>query len=643
MRPMKAEILPGIILVLGVVAVLVANPGSVPPSTPVIAALVAAALRSFRATVGFAVIGVAASALLTRFVSDYSGSALWTRVVFQVVLGAIAVFVAWTLQRRPMIKEQTLPILHDVSNELFDAHGMDELGEAAGRLAGSLHASSTSLFVREADLLVQLPRDVETSDAVVARAAQSECPGRMLEHVIDRARPLFWGSASVLVAEIPLCAGWVDRYRVASLAAVPVHSEGVVAGVFVVSYSEAQPFDAAQRAFLEQVGVQLSRAVEKARVEEVSRSVASELQQSLLGPTVLVPQVGHCSRYLPAEEGLSVGGDWYQTVRLGDGNFGIAVGDALGHGLGAATVMGQLRSALAACALTAESPARALDVLDQYATDLPGATSTTVVYAVVNVVDRWLEYSSAGHPYPLYVSPDGEARFLEGAQGLPLCCGGSFERVTQRIPFPAGSTIILYSDGLIERRRESLAVGLERLKETVLARWRLPIEILADEIVKTLFADSARTDDVAVLVLRSPVKSHDVFLTKRPARPVELAPLRAELGEWLEQHITDRVQINAVLTTVGEAAANAIDHAYSDQRDPLMRVEATRIDDELILNVTDTGRWKSPVPTPARGRGIAMMDALADDVTIDRRPSGTSVTLRHTLRKVDDDVRPVHH
>src|SRR6185295_16151821 len=151
------------------------------------------------------------------------------------------------------------------------------------------------------------------------------------------------------------------------LAAVPVHSEGVVAGVFVVNFSEAQPFDASQRAFLEQVGVQLSRAVEKARIEEVSRSVASELQRSLLGPTVLVPQVGHCSRYLPAEEGLSVGGDWYQTVRLGDGNFGIAVGDALGHGLAAATVMGQLRSALAACALTASSADGALQVLDAYA------------------------------------------------------------------------------------------------------------------------------------------------------------------------------------------------------------------------------------------------------------------------------------
>ena len=97
-----------------------------------------------------------------------------------------------------------------------------------------------------------------------------------------------------------------------------------------------------------------------------------------------------------------------------------------------------------------------------------------------------------------------------------------------------------------------------------------------------------------------------------------------------------------MLTTVGEASANAIDHAYSDQREPLMRVEAAHVDGEVILNVTDTGRWKAPEPSSQRGRGLAMMQALADSVTIDRRPSGTSVTLRHTL-KGNVDARPVRH
>lgn len=608
-----------------------------------IAVLVAAALCSFRTTIGFTVAGVVASALLTRFSADFTGVALWSRLAFQMVLGAIAILVAWTPIRRTVLSEQTLPLLHDLSNELFDAHGMDELGTAVEKLAESLDASSTSLFVCEQDHFVKLPRDDVADGDIRSPMLRTECSDRLLEVAATRRRPTFWPSAAALISEFHECATWAQNRRVRSVAGVPLRSKGVVAGVLLVTYSKPQPFDARQRFFFDEVGSQLGRAVEKARVEEVSRSVASELQQSLLGPTVLVPQVGHCSRYLPAEAGLSVGGDWYQTVRLGNGNFGIAVGDALGHGLNAATVMGQLRSALAACALTAESAAGALEVLDRYAAELPGASSTTVVYAIVNVLDGWLEYSSAGHPYPLYVSPEGAAHFLDGAQGLPLACDESVVRVAKRIAFPAGSTIILFSDGLVERRRESIAVGLERLKAVVSARWRLPIELLADEIVASLFTDAARADDVAVLVLRSPVASHDVFLKKLPAKTNELAPLRHDLREWLGQHVDDPVQVNAVLTTVGEASANAIDHAYDNQRDPLMRVEATRLGEELILNVTDTGHWKPPTPTPERGRGIAMMDVLADEVKIDRRASGTSVTLRHTLQRTEDDARPVHH
>jgi serine phosphatase RsbU (regulator of sigma subunit)/anti-sigma regulatory factor (Ser/Thr protein kinase) len=639
----KSAIVPGLIGVLTVAAVLLANSSSIPPSSPMIAVLVAAALCSFTTTIGFTVAGVAASALLTRFVGDLTGAAFWSRLAFQLVLGAIALFVAWTPTRRTALSGQSLPLLHDVSNELFDAHGMDELGTAVERLAGSLDASTTSLFILEDDRFVKLPREDTAHDDVHSPMFRAECPGHILQRVAERGRSVFWPTGAALVAEIDDCAAWVDTVHARSIAGIPIHTNDAVSGVLFITHSRVQPFDASQRLFLNQIGSQVARAFEKAQVEEVSRSIASELQQSLLGPTVLVPQVGHCSRYLPAEAGLSVGGDWYQTIRLGRGNFGIAVGDALGHGLTAATVMGQLRSALAACALTAGTASEALEVLDRYAAELPGASSTTVVYAVVNVIERSLEYSSAGHPYPLYISPEGTVTFLDGAQGLPLACIDSIERVSKRIEFPAGSTIILFSDGLVERRRESIDVGLERLKSVVMERWQLPIEILADEILDALFADSARTDDVALLVLRSPVMSRDVFLKKVPARAHELAPLRHDLREWLGSHVDDRAQVNAILTAVGEASANAIDHAYADQRDPLMRVEATRMGDELILNVTDTGRWRPPILTSERGRGISMMDVLADAVTIDRRASGTSVTLRHTIQRTNDDARSVHY
>jgi hypothetical protein len=135
-------------------------------------------------------------------------------------------------------------------------------------------------------------------------------------------------------------------------------------------------------------------------------------------PRSWCPRSATCSRYLPAEEGLSVGGDWYQTVRLGDWQLRHRRGRrtrARAHGRDRHGTAPQRNSA--ACALTADSAAGALEVLDRYAAELPGATSTTVVYAIVNVVDHWLEYSSAGHPYPVYVSPDGDVTFLEDAPG----------------------------------------------------------------------------------------------------------------------------------------------------------------------------------------------------------------------------------
>ena len=213
----KTAIIPGVIGALAVVAVLLADPGSVPPSSPMVAALVAAALCSFRQTVGFATVGLVVCALLTRFVSDYTGSALWSRIAFQVALGTIAVVVAWTPLRRRALSEQSLPILHDVSNELFDTHGMDELGAAVTRLAGPLNTSTTLLFVREDDQLVMLPREVEPQHALLQPGTRSACPGRLLDLAIDRGRSVFWPSAAAVIADAPDCADWAAAYRVRSL------------------------------------------------------------------------------------------------------------------------------------------------------------------------------------------------------------------------------------------------------------------------------------------------------------------------------------------------------------------------------------------------------------------------------------------
>src|SRR5436189_12363 len=196
--------------------------------------------------------------------------------------------------------------------------------------------------------------------------------------------------------------------------------------------------------------------------------VARTLQESLLGPPLLVEGAGHAARYLPAAARLDVGGDWYNAQRLVDGRIAIAVGDVVGNGLEAATVMGQLRSALSACAYRAGTAADVIETLDLFAESVPGAQAATTVLALVDLAHGSVEYSRAGHPPPMLVSPEGIVEVLEGGCGWPLAVGGiRAPRPSATAPFPSGSLLVLYSDGLIERRTESIEVGLRRLQQSI--------------------------------------------------------------------------------------------------------------------------------------------------------------------------------
>ena len=169
------------------------------------------------------------------------------------------------------------------------------------------------------------------------------------------------------------------------------------------------------------------------------------------------------ARYVPAVAELSVGGDWYDVVPLDNERVAIAVGDIVGRGINAAAVMGQLRSALSVVARTTDSAVEAVARLDRFAHDIEGAKATTLLYGIVDPAVGTLRYTSAGHPPALIVSPDGTARFLDGGRGWPLAVADPDrprpEAVAELTP---GSTILLYTDGLVERRNERLEDGLAR-------------------------------------------------------------------------------------------------------------------------------------------------------------------------------------
>ncbi|GCB45490.1 serine phosphatase rsbU [Streptomyces sp. NL15-2K] len=233
------------------------------------------------------------------------------------------------------------------------------------------------------------------------------------------------------------------------------------------------------------------------------REVALALQAAMLPAPSPVGHHRAAVRYRPATAALNVCGDWYDLADLPGGGMAVAVGDVVGHGLAAACAMGQLRSALSAACRVAESPARALDVLGLYARFVEGAESTTAVTTFINWDGHTITYSSAGHPPPALLHPDGSVTFLDQATDPPL--GARLERVSRpqaSTSFVEGATLVLYTDGLIERRHEDIDTGLARLAHALTHHQHTDPESLADALLADLLPPTANTDDTALIVLR---------------------------------------------------------------------------------------------------------------------------------------------
>jgi serine phosphatase RsbU (regulator of sigma subunit) len=289
------------------------------------------------------------------------------------------------------------------------------------------------------------------------------------------------------------------------------------AGALVLGASPHLRLDEEYRSFLTLTAGQVSAALADARAVEVERKraedqaaldreraqfftdVAVTLQRAVLGPTVL--PANFAVHYEPATGTLEVGGDWYDVVDLPDGLYGVVVGDVVGRGLAAAAVMGQLRSAGRALLLETSSPSHVLSALDRFAALVPGAAVSTVFCAVVNVHEGTLRYSSAGHPPAIVVDADGRSRFLEDAASLPLAVADDLLRPEADVVLPPGSTLLLYTDGLVERRDRVIDDGMTRAADVLASGRHLPPAELAELLTERLL-DGAPDDDVAFLLYR---------------------------------------------------------------------------------------------------------------------------------------------
>ncbi|MEV7129359.1 SpoIIE family protein phosphatase [Streptomyces sp. NPDC093260] len=233
------------------------------------------------------------------------------------------------------------------------------------------------------------------------------------------------------------------------------------------------------------------------------RETALTLQKAMLHSPDLRGHRDIAVRYMPAVRSLNVCGDWYDVVDLSEDSFTVAVGDVVGHGLEAAAVMGMLRSALSAAVRAIHTPGTAMDVLSGYARTFEGALATTAVKAVVDTHRRRITYTSAGHPPPALSRRDGGVSLLDEATGPPLGVPVHDDpRPQATVPYTPGDTLVLYTDGLIERRGEDIDAGLHRLTDTLARHADLGPEALADTLLAHLGVADGGRDDIALVIVR---------------------------------------------------------------------------------------------------------------------------------------------
>ena len=399
------------------------------------------------------------------------------------------------------------------------------------------------------------------------------------------------------------------------------HPEGVL--VVWIDLGVKRPFTLEDQTLLTVLAGRLGQGLHRVHQVDQQRETALALQHAILGPAHLPP--GFAVRYQAASRPLQVGGDWYDIVDLEDGRIALIVGDCVGHGLAAAAVMGQVRSACRALLLDHPSPRVALAGLDRFAARLPGAQCTTVVCAVLNPDTGELVYSSAGHPPPILVHADGTTRLLDDGHTIPLGIRAERPRPEAHLTLPARATLLFYTDGLVERRRSSLDQGIARASVLVQDGRGSTLDDLADQIMSRLAPGDGYQDDVALLLYRHPAPLQLQF----PAHVSQLAPSRAALRSWLTRADVNPVQTHDMVVAVGEAVANAIEHGHRHSPEGIISLRATALFDQVQLTVADTGSWKPPRPdaNTHRGRGIKLMRALIHDVAINPGATGTLVQL----------------
>jgi serine phosphatase RsbU (regulator of sigma subunit)/anti-sigma regulatory factor (Ser/Thr protein kinase) len=412
-----------------------------------------------------------------------------------------------------------------------------------------------------------------------------------------------------------------------SLLGVPLLAHGDVLGVMHIGTKTPRRFTAEEVDLMQLVADRAALALQ-VRLSERGRMVMEAFQRTFL-PDVLpyVPGLRVATRYLPAATAVGVGGDWFDTFSLPSGEIVLVIGDVAGHGLAAASLMGKTRNALRAHALMGGGPREIVARLDDYHRHFGEGELVTLLVATLAKDLSAIRFVAAGHAPPLVIGVDGASFAAEHEADPPLGLAQPPTFTERSLPFPPGTALLLYTDGLVERRGEPLDAGFDRLRKAAEANvpGRAPLDGLT-EVLDEVLGRERPADDVAVMLVQREAQPTSDLEFAVEARARSLAQVRRALSRWLDDVGVPYADVMEIITAVSEATANAVEHAYGPAGGRIT-VRAAVEDGVVEVRVRDDGRWRG-ASRGNRGQGLRLIRGLMDEVTVDVSDGGTIVTMR---------------
>ncbi|MGW5851907.1 SpoIIE family protein phosphatase [Streptomyces sp. NPDC055254] len=507
---------------------------------------------------------------------------------------------------------------------------IDDLTDAAlsGAIGAGTDLAGAAGATGELDFS-QLPLVGPQGDLPAAELCEIR-PGGALAEVLRGVRPVF-GSSAAAKAALPELLG-VDHPLPRGNRAVlaPLRGRRRVIGAAVFLRSPERPaFEQNDLLVAAQLATHTALGIDKAVLYGREAYIADELQRTMLPDSLPQPTgVRLASRYLPAAETARVGGDWYDAIPLPGSRVALVVGDVMGHSMTSAAIMGQLRTTAQTLAQLDLPPAEVLHHLDEQAQRLGSDRMATCLYAVYDPVSHRITIANAGHPPPVLLHLGGRAEVLRVPPGAPIGVGGvDFEAV--ELDAPAGATLLLYTDGLVESRLRDVWTGIEQLRERLATTARLtgldhppPLEALCDDVLDML-GPGDRDDDIALLAARfDGIAPSDVaywFLD-----PEETAPGRARrfarraLSRWGLEELSDSLEL-----LVSEVVTNAVRYAERPVTLRLLRTDVLRC--EVGDDSPQLPRQRRARETDEGGRGLFLVNRMARRWGATRLSSGKVV------------------